>query len=122
MGRAILLTLVLLAVVAGGFSVWFVHDINSAPDHARSTRAALAFLEQKIRLYEVDTGVLPSTLPALVVDDGTPHWNGPYVDRAELFDSLARPIKYEVIDKQHARFRLSIVSRFGYEEAFIISQ
>ncbi|MDA1044093.1 MAG: type II secretion system protein GspG, partial [Verrucomicrobia bacterium] len=37
-----------------------------------------------VDMYEVDTGRYPGALNALVSDDGSPNWSGPYLKGAEV--------------------------------------
>ena len=122
MKRTLLLVLALLAVAAGGFRLWRIHGIDSSSHHARASQESLRLLEQEIRRYQGDTGELPEALADLITDNGAPHWSGPYAERTELFDYLGRPVRYEVVDKQQGSFKVSIVSRLGYEEASITSR
>lgn len=58
-----------------------------------ATRASIAGIAQGINLYEVDTGKYPGTLQALVQNDGSPNWRGPYV-KGSLNDPWDTPFSY----------------------------
>jgi general secretion pathway protein G len=44
-----------------------------------SARASIGGIASALELFEVDTGKFPASLQALVQNDGSPNWRGPYV-------------------------------------------
>ena len=50
----------------------------------KATRASVAGVCTAVDLYEVDTGRYPASLDALIHNDGSPNWNGPYIKTGQI--------------------------------------
>jgi len=73
----VLLVVAILGILAGVVVVNFTGKQQKAQINA--CRASIQAICTAIDMYEVDTGRLPPSLNALVSNDGSPNWNGPYV-------------------------------------------
>jgi len=60
-----------------------------------TTRLQLASLEMKIQAYWLDTHQWPRTLQALLTDDRTPGWQGPYARATDLKDVWGGDVQYD---------------------------
>jgi general secretion pathway protein G len=73
----VLLVVAILGILAG------VVVVNFSGKQERSmiqaTRASIAAISTAVDVYETDTGRFPPSLSALVENDGSPNWHGPYV-------------------------------------------
>jgi general secretion pathway protein G len=101
----------LAAVLLVGFaalSVWARHIAFSDTPY-NATKAQLASLEMKLRVFHLDTQTLPKNLQGLLASDGSQNWRGPYAKSTDLTDPWGRAIQYEAIDATKPRFRLSVL-------------
>ena len=73
----VLLVVAILGILAGVVVVNFSGKQKKAQINA--CRASIQAICTAVDMYEVDTGRLPPSLNALVSNDGSPNWNGPYV-------------------------------------------
>lgn len=73
----VLLVVAILGILAGVVVVNFTGKQQTAQINA--CRASIQAICTAVDMYEVDTGRLPPSLNALVSNDGSPNWNGPYV-------------------------------------------
>jgi general secretion pathway protein G len=73
----VLLVVAILGILAG------VVVVNFSGKQERSmiqaTRASISAISTAVDVYETDTGRFPPGLNALVENDGSPNWHGPYV-------------------------------------------
>jgi len=60
-----------------------------------ATRGKIANICTAIDVYEIDTGRYPASLGALVSDDGSANWQGPYVKGGTPVDAWGRDFQYE---------------------------
>jgi hypothetical protein len=123
-GIALFGLMVALAIVAMGVGVMVVFadrvlDTTRADVVAAETediyRAIVGDGEERFG-YVGDVGAYPASLYDLVVNPGSPGWNGPYLDDAAtgngmLLDPWGQPYEYWVIDEVATSDRLAIISR-----------
>jgi general secretion pathway protein G len=73
----VLLVVAILGILAG------VVVVNFSGKQERSmiqaARASIAAISTAVDMYETDTGRFPPSLGALVENDGSPNWHGPYI-------------------------------------------
>lgn len=90
----VLLVVAILGILAGVVVVNLGGKREGAQINA--TRASLGAVSKAVELYEVDTGRYPAALQALLTDDGSPNWNGPYLKGGAPKDAWGQPVKLEV--------------------------
>jgi general secretion pathway protein G len=73
----VLLVVAILGILAGIVVVNFGGKQKGAM--IKATRASIAAIGTAVDMYEVDTGRYPPSLSALLSDDGSPNWSGPYI-------------------------------------------
>lgn len=61
-----------------------------------AVRSNLHALDMQIQSFSIDTHQWPRTLRALVEDDGTPGWHGPYARASNLKDPWGGDVQYVV--------------------------
>jgi general secretion pathway protein G len=88
----VLLVVAILGILAGVVVVNFTGKQQKAQISA--CRASISAICTAVDMYEVDTGRLPPGLNALVSDDGSPNWNGPYVRGGLPVDPWGREFGY----------------------------
>ena len=72
-----------------GLIVLFIwHQVSTLHEHGRYNvvRYNAARLSMGIEAFWRETGHWPRSLHALLVDDGTPNWHGPYAHASDLRD------------------------------------
>lgn len=108
------LLLASLAVLAVACAVLFVRIREAYSDtRLNIATAQLASLQMKIRLFHLDTGVLPHTLQDLLAQNDFKNWQGPYARSQQFVDPWGQEIRYEPIDSSKPSFRLSMVHADG---------
>ena len=88
----VLLVVAILGILAGVVVVNFSGKQKKAQINA--ARASIQAICTAVDMYEVDTGRLPPSLNALVSNDGSPNWNGPYVRGGVPIDPWANEFGY----------------------------
>jgi general secretion pathway protein G len=86
----VLLVVAILGILAGIVVVNFGGKGEGA--RIKSTRASIAAVSTAIDMYEVDTGRYPASLEALLNNDGSPSWSGPYLRGGLPTDSWGTPL------------------------------
>jgi general secretion pathway protein G len=62
-----------------------------------ATRTTIKNVDMAVNVYEVESGRLPTSLEALIKNDGTPGWHGPYLKGTSIpDDAWDTPLKYTV--------------------------
>ena len=76
-----LVELLLVVAILGILAAVVVVNISGRREEAmiNAARTSIQGISSAIDLYEVDTGRYPSTLEALLSNDGAPNWKGPYL-------------------------------------------
>jgi hypothetical protein len=85
----------LVATNLAAIGVWRATHCTYAYDRVRSN---LSSLDMKIQAFSIDTNQWPHNLRALVEDDGTPGWRGPYASANDLKDPWGGDVQYVVKD------------------------
>lgn len=88
----VLLVVAILGILAGVVVVNFGGKQRGAM--IRATRASIAAISTAVDMYEVDTGRYPPSLDALLRNDGSPNWNGPYLRGGLPVDAWGTPFAY----------------------------
>ena len=93
-----LIEIIIVVVLIAAIVAFAASRILGGSDRAKVnlTKSQLQTLAQKVQSYEMDTGVLPAELDALVTDPGAPGWLGPYAKASELNDPWNEPVRYTV--------------------------
>lgn len=75
-----LIEVLLVVAILGILAAVVVVNVGGRREAAMisATRASIAGIGEAVDLYEVDTGRYPPSLQALLSDDGSPNWHGPY--------------------------------------------
>lgn len=68
--------------------------VDPKPPPHGSTRVILEQVRTAVRMYEVDTGHLPSELRFLVERPTDEHWAGPYLKDVDFKDPWGNPLRY----------------------------
>jgi general secretion pathway protein G len=81
-----LVELLLVVAILGILATIVVVNVSGRREGAmiQATRTSISALSGALDLYEVDTGRYPETLDALIRNDSSPNWMGPYVKGAGL--------------------------------------
>lgn len=81
-----LVELLLVVAILGILATIVVVNVSGRREGAmiQATRTSISALSGALDLYEVDTGRYPAALDALVSNDGSPNWMGPYVKGSGL--------------------------------------
>ena len=87
----VLLVVAILGILAGVVVVNFAGKQKKAQIDA--CRSSIQNTCTAVDMYEVDTGRFPPNLNALVQNDGSPNWNGPYV-RSAMQDPWGHEFQY----------------------------
>jgi len=87
----VLLVVAILGILAGVVVVNFAGKQKKAMIDA--CRASIQNICTAVDMYEVDTGRFPPSLNALVQNDGSPNWNGPYL-RSTTKDPWGQEFQY----------------------------
>jgi general secretion pathway protein G len=76
-----LVEMLLVMTIIGILAAVVVAKFGSAGKDARikATRASIQGISTAVETYEIDCGVYPPNLQALVHSTGEPNWKGPYV-------------------------------------------
>ena len=93
-----LIEIIIVVVLIAAIVAFAASRILGGSDRAKVNlaKSQLQTLAQKVQSYEMDTGVLPAELDALVTDPGAPGWLGPYAKASELNDPWNEPVRYTV--------------------------
>ena len=97
-------TLIELLLVVGILSVLASVVVVSVSGRRKqamvgAARTAIRNIGMAARVYEVDTGRFPPSLDALVNDDGSPNWNGPYFEQKGVpVDPWNNEFQYKTTD------------------------
>ncbi|MBN2302433.1 MAG: type II secretion system protein GspG [Lentisphaerae bacterium] len=59
-----------------------------------ATRGKIDSIATAVKIYEIDTGQFPSSLHSLIQDDGSPNWQGPYIQGGIPTDAWGVEIQY----------------------------
>jgi general secretion pathway protein G len=87
----VLLVVAILGILAGVVVVNFAGKQKKAMIDA--CRSSIQSICTAVDMYEVDTGRFPPSLNALVQNDGSANWNGPYI-RSALTDPWGHDFQY----------------------------
>jgi general secretion pathway protein G len=81
-----LVELLLVVAILGILATIVVVNVSGRREKAmvEATRTSISALCGALDLYEVDTGRFPAALDALMSNDGSPNWMGPYVKGAGM--------------------------------------
>jgi len=88
----VLLVVAILGILAGVVVANFAGKQKKALISA--TRASIDAIRTAVDMYEVDTGRYPPSLSALVDNDGSPNWSGPYLRGGVPVDAWGSPFNY----------------------------
>jgi general secretion pathway protein G len=85
-GGFTLIELLLVVAILSILATVVVVNLSGRREEAMisAARTEISTIGTALDLYEVDTGKYPSSLDALVDDDGSPNWNGPYIKQGRL--------------------------------------
>lgn len=108
----LLVVLAIIAMIATLVGPRVLGYIGTAK--ADTARTQVHNLANAVELYYLDTGAYPQAdkgLAALMTNDGSPGWNGPYLkNQSGLTDPWGRPYAYEV---SPGGFRIVSLGRDG---------
>ena len=90
----VLLVVAILGILAGVVVVNFSGKQEKA--NINAARASISAIMTAVDVYEVDTGKFPSGLNALVDNDGSPNWHGPYIRGGVPTDPWGTPFNFQV--------------------------
>ncbi len=62
-----------------------------------ATRGKIGSIATAVQIYEIDTGQFPSSLQSLIQSDGSPNWQGPYIQGGIPTDPWGMDIQYVAI-------------------------
>lgn len=103
-----LIELLLVLAIIGMLTAVVVVNYSGKQQKAmiKTTRASIDATATAVRLYEVDTGRLPSSLQNLVSSSGEPNWDGPYLENGRLpIDPWGIAIQYAAKDAKSFEIR-----------------
>lgn len=59
------------------------------------TGGAMSHMDLAAKMYRLHTGAYPSALASLLKSDGSPNWQGPYLEQKDIIDGWGTPLTYE---------------------------
>jgi general secretion pathway protein G len=93
-----LVELLLVVAILGILATIVVVNVSGRRESAmiQATRTSISAIGGALDLYEIDTGRYPDALDALMKNDGSPNWMGPYIKGAGLQpDAWGTPFSYK---------------------------
>jgi hypothetical protein len=88
--------LFVVALLTLGITAIIIISIKEEGLVERETCTRITQVNNAINTYHEDTGEYPSTLTALIEDNGSENWNGPYVqEKFEFIDRWDTPLTYQ---------------------------
>lgn len=113
-----LIEVMLVVIIIAVMAALVMPRLGGRSEQAKRSRAAadIAGISVALGLYELDMGIYPSNLEAMVASSGAGEgWNGPYLDAAPM-DPWGKPYQYKAPGQHNpAKFDLSSTGRDGIE-------
>lgn len=101
-GGFTLVEVLLVVAILGILATIVVVNVAGKGDDARikATRASIEGIKAALNVYEVETGRYPGSLDSLINNDGSPNWNGPYLQQKTApTDPWGTPFGYVLQEK-----------------------